>query len=278
MKWYIALGTASVVILTAVFGLIALDEPARMQAFTQGFEARQIENGAALFEANCQTCHGPQGQGIEGRAPALKTASLFDGSRLDEIGFAGTTEDFVRATIAGGRPVPSQGTNYPEPMPTWSEEYGGPLKDYQIEELVAYVMNWEEEALAQAEPTASVPEEERVGTDITVELPEGDAERGQQLAEAGLGCTGCHILSTTGPAWESEGDTPGIGARAEERYQQENYTGEAESAQQYLVESILRTDAHIVEGFDAGIMPGTYGQRLTAQDLADLVAYLNTFR
>lgn len=278
MKWYIALGTASVVILTAVFGLIALDEPARMQKFTQGFEARQIENGAALFEANCQTCHGPQGQGIEGRAPALKTASLFDGSRLDEIGFTGTTEDFVRATIAGGRPVPSQGTNYPEPMPTWSTEYGGPLKDYQIEELVAYVMNWEEEALAQAEPTASVPEDERVGTDITVELPEGDAERGQELAEAGLGCTGCHILSTTGPAWEAEGDTPGIGARAEERYQQENYTGEAESAQQYLVESILRTDAHVVEGFDAGIMPDTYGQRLTAQDLADLVAYLNTFR
>lgn len=278
MKWYIALGIASVVLLTAVLGLIALNEEQRMEGFTAAFEARQIENGAILFETNCQQCHGPQGQGIEGRAPALNTPELFDGTKLEEIGFAGTTEDFVHATIASGRPVPSQGTNYPEQMPTWSEEFGGPLKEYQIEELVAFVMNWEEEALARAEPTPAVSEEDAVGTDITVELPEGDPERGQVLAEGGLGCAGCHILSETGPAWEGDSDQPGIGARAEQRIEQDNYTGEAESAQQYLIESIVRTDAHVVEGFEAGVMPGTYGQRLTAQDLADLLAFLDTFR
>ncbi|MDX1600379.1 MAG: c-type cytochrome [Anaerolineales bacterium] len=278
MKWYIALGLGSIVVLTAVLGVIALNEPARMEEFTEAFQARQVENGAALFDNNCRSCHGPQGRGISGVAPSLVRPELFNGSYLDEIGFAGTTEDFVRATIAGGRPVPSQGTNYPQRMPTWSEEFGGPLKEYQVEELVAYVMNWEEEALAQAEPTPSVPEGEAVGTDITVELPEGDPERGEELASGNLGCAGCHILSATGPAWEGGPEQPGIGARAEQRIQQDNYTGEAESAEQYLVESIIRTDAHVVEGFEAGIMPGTYGQRLSTQDLADLVAYLDTLR
>lgn len=278
MKWYIALGLGSVVVLTAVLGVIALNEPPRMEEFIEAFQARQIENGAALYEINCRTCHGPQGRGIQGVAPALNTAELFDGTRLENIGFAGTTEDFVRSTIASGRPVPSKGTNYPQRMPTWSEEYGGPLKDYQIEELVAFVMNWEEEALARAEPTPSVPEGETVGTDITVDLPEGDPGRGEELAAGGLGCAGCHILSATGPAWEGGPEQPGIGARAEQRIEQENYTGEAETADQYLIESIVRTDAHVVEGFEAGIMPGTYGERLTTQDLADLVAYLNTFR
>ncbi len=278
MKWYIALGIVSIILGTAVLGVIALNEPARMEEFDQAFRARQIENGAALFEANCLPCHGPQGRGIEGVAPALNSADLFDGTRLENIGFAGTTEDFVRATIASGRPVPSQGTNYPERMPTWSEEFGGPLKQYQIEQLVAFVMNWEEEALARAEPTPSVPEGEAVGTDITVELPEGDPERGQQLAEGQLGCTACHIVSAVGPAWEAGDDQPGVGSRSESRIQQEDYTGEAETAQQYLIESIVRPNAHVVEGFESGIMPGDYGQRLTAQDLADLVAHLNTFR
>lgn len=278
MKWYIALGTVSIILGTAVLGVIALNEPARMEEFTEAFRARQIENGAALFEANCRTCHGPQGRGIQGVAPALNSADLFDGTRLENIGFAGTTEDFVRATIASGRPVPSQGTDYPQRMPTWSEEFGGPLKTYQIEQLVAFVMNWEEEALARAEPTPSVPEGETVGTDITVELPEGDPERGQELAEGGLGCAGCHILSATGPPWEGGPEQPGVGARGEQRIQQENYTGEAETAEQYLIESVVRTDAHVVEGFQPGIMPPDFGDRLTAQDLADLIAYMNTFR
>lgn len=278
MKGYIALGTASVVLGIVAASVIAINEPARMGEFAAAFQARQIENGATLFENNCRTCHGPQGRGIGGVAPALNTSALFDGSRLDEIGYSGTVEDYVRGTIAAGRPVPSQGATYPQRMPTWSREFGGPMRDDEIESLVAFVMNWEQPALARAEPTPSVPEEEAVGTDITVELPAGDAESGQALAEGALGCTACHILSTTGPAWAEEGETPGIGARAAARIEQENYTGSAETAQQYLFESIVQTNAHITEGFEANVMPGDYGQRMTDQDLADLIAYLETFQ
>lgn len=277
MKGYIALGTGAILVLMAVMAVITLNEPARMEDFTAAFEAREIENGASLFENNCRSCHGPQGKGIQGVAPAINAPDLFNGTRLDNIGFAGTTEDYVRGVIQAGRPVPSEGTNYPQRMPTWSEELGGPLKEYQINQLVAFVMNWEETALQGPQPTP-VPEGETVGTDITVDLPEGDAENGQSLAEGGLGCIGCHILSNTGPAWEADAETPGIGTRAGQRIEQDNYTGEAQTAEQYLIESIVRTNAHVVEGFQSGLMPSDYGNRLTPQQLADLIAYLETFQ
>lgn len=277
MKGYIALGTGAIILATAFSIVIGINEPARMQNFAEAFEAREVENGATLFENNCRSCHGPQGKGIEGVAPAINSAELFNGTRLESIGYAGTVEDFVRGVIINGRPVPSAGTNYPQRMPTWSEELGGPLKDYQIDQVVAFVMNWEEEALQGPQPT-SVPAGETVGTDITIDLPEGDAENGEVLAQGGLGCSGCHILSATGPAWEGDAETPGIGGRAEQRIQQDNYTGQAESAEQYLIESVVRTDAHVVEGFSAGIMPGDYGSRLTPQDLADLIAFMQTFQ
>ncbi len=278
MKWYIALGTASVALTVVVMGFLGLNEPARMSDFTQAFEARQIENGAALFESNCRTCHGPQGRGIDGVGPALNTVELFNGSRLEQIGYAGSVESYVRSTIAAGRPVPTQGTNYPQRMPTWSQEFGGPMRDDEIESLVAFVMNWEEEAMARAEPTPAMAAEEMVGTDISIELPEGDPENGRALAEGSLGCTACHVLSNTGPAWEAQADALAIGARAARRMAQEDYTGEATTAEQYLVESILRTDAHVVQGFEPGVMPSDYGSRLTVEQLADLVAYMMTLQ
>lgn len=278
MKWYIGLGTVSIVVVTGVLAFLGVDETARMEDFTEAFYSRRIENGAALFENLCRSCHGPQGEGIPGVAPALQAAGLFDGSRLAAIGYEGTVEDYVRAAIAAGRPVPSAGTNYPQRMPTWSQEFGGPLRDDQVESLVAYVMNWEEPALAGAVAAEPLPEAEMVGSDMSVELPEGDPENGQVLAEGGLGCAGCHVLSETGPAWEGEGDMAGIGARAATRFEQPDYTGEADNATDYLVESVIRTDEFIVEGFAANIMPSDYGTRLTVQDLADIVAYMETFR
>ncbi len=278
IKWYLVVGTASIALATLFSTVLAIQEPSRMEDFTVAFQARQIEGGAALFESNCRSCHGPQGKGIEGVAPSINAADLYDGSRLEAVGYAGSVEDYVRSAIAAGRPLPSEGTNYPQRMPTWSQDYGGPLRGDQVEALVQYVMNWEETALAEgevAEPTP--PPGELAGTDITVALPEGDPANGESLSES-LGCSGCHILAAVGPAWLPEGAVPGIGERAEERYQQADYTGAAENAEQYLVEAIVQTNVHIVEGFQPNIMPGNYGERISVQDLADMVAYLLSLR
>jgi mono/diheme cytochrome c family protein len=256
-----------------VVGYVAIGEQARMAAFTESYHARQIETGAALFEARCRTCHGPQGTGIEGVAPAINAPDLFNGQRLQAIGFGGTVEDYLTAVISAGRPVPSAGTNYPQRMPTWGERYGGPLRDDQIDALVAFIMNWQGPVAAGPTPTAAAGE--AVGTDIHVALPPGDATAGASLAES-LGCTGCHVLSAVGPAWMAQGQEPGIGSRAAARIGQSDYTGGATTAEEYLVESILQPQAYVVPGYESVQMPPNFGQRLTAQQLSDLVAYLLT--
>ncbi len=270
MKGRIALGLLAVVFTIGVTVFVAIGEESRMSAFTEAYHARQIETGAALFEARCRTCHGPQGKGIEGVAPAINSVDLFNGSRMQAIGFSGTVEDYLKGVISAGRPVPSTGTNYPQRMPTWGERYGGPLRDDQIDSLVAFIMNWQG---AEAGPQPTPPAGEAVGTDIHVTLPPGDATAGAALAES-LGCTGCHVLSTVGPAWMAQGGEPGIGTRAADRFHEADYTGQAATPEEYLVESILQPQAYDVAGYESVQMPGNYGQQLTAQQLSDLVAYL----
>jgi mono/diheme cytochrome c family protein len=276
MKWHIALGTVSVVLLVGLLALVGFSEQSRMASFTRAYESRQIEAGAALYENNCRSCHGPQGKGIEGVAPAVNAADLYSGQRLIELGFSGTVEDYVAGVIAAGRPVPSAGANYPQRMPTWGQEYGGPLRTDEIESLVGFIMNWEDRSLAEGEPTP-LAAGEMVGTDIDVTLPPGDAQSGQSLAAGGLGCAGCHELAPVGPAWGAEGDDPGLAIRADTRIAQDDYTGAASTAAEYLIESVVQTNTFLVAGYDANIMPGNYGERLSAQELADLLAYMLSF-
>jgi mono/diheme cytochrome c family protein len=157
-------------------------------------------------------------------------------------------------------------------MPTWGEQYGGPLRDDQIEALVAFIMNWAEQGAGPG-PTQALPPGEAVGTDIHVSRPPGDPAAGASLAE-NLGCSGCHVLSTVGPAWMAQGDEPGIGTRASARIGQDDYAGDATTPEEYLVESILVPGAYIVPGFESVQMPTNYGERLSAQQLSDLVTYL----
>lgn len=284
MTWRVIVGTLSLLITMLVVGYVAVTEQDRMANFAVAYEARQVETGAGLFESNCATCHGLRGQGVPAKGPALDTPELFNGTRLQEAGFGGTTDNFVRLTIAAGRPRMSEwakAQGFIDPMPTWGQTYGGPLRTDQVDSLVAYVMNWGlAYAGGSAEPTEAVA---GVGTDITVALPAGDVEAGRAIAEA-QACTACHVASATGPAWLASADPTGqgIGTRAELRLEQSDYTGAATSGDQYLFESIVEPDAFIVPGNPSyapagtSIMPHDYGAKLDAQDMADLIAYLQT--
>ena len=277
MKGSIVLGTLALLGLIGALLFVTINEVDRMQTAEAAYDARAVESGALEFESRCRSCHGPQGKGTP-LAPALNTASLFDGSRLAAAGYAGTVDDFVRGTIAAGRPVPSAGTNYPQRMPTWGERFGGPLRDDQVDSLVAFVMNWEDRALAEGAAAPELPADQAVGTDITQTLPSGDAARGRTLAEGTLGCAACHTLSTVGPAWAGDGTAAGIGPRAALRLDEPGYSGAATTAEQYLLESIVDPNAYPVSGFETVAMPGTFSGRLTPQDTADLIAYMLTFK
>lgn len=77
-----------------------------------------ITRGSQIFDANCVVCHGSEGQGRVG-------ANLSnDWPAIDPTAF-------TRAVIEQG----VSGT----PMTPWSQQYGGPLNDQEIEDVVAFV-------------------------------------------------------------------------------------------------------------------------------------------
>jgi mono/diheme cytochrome c family protein len=274
----ILLGTLFVFITSLFVIVYGLNEPKRMAEFEKSQQARAIEQGAALFEAQCSRCHGTQGKGIPGLCPPLNDSNFFD-NRLQEVNWSGTLEDYIVATASSGRLTstrpqlfPGQGT---PAMPSFSDEYGGPLRVDQIRTIAAYILNWESTAELVVVPT--LPAGPTVGTDITKLLPQGDAQAGEQLATT-LGCTACHIAAPTGPAWMPSADQPGIGDRASTRITQPDYTGKATSAEQYLFESVVQPGAYVVSGFTDGVMPTTYASSLTDQNLADIIAYLLTLK
>jgi mono/diheme cytochrome c family protein len=272
----ISLGILLILLTGTIIIAYGLNEEARMQEFEQGQAALAIEVGAELFDTNCSGCHGPQGEGVPNLCPPLNDRNFFD-NRLDEVGWAGTLDDYIVATVSSGRLTSTRPDQYAgqgiPAMPAWSESYGGPLREDQIRNIAAFVMNWGETAPDRS--TAQMPTGGGVGIDIAIELPAGDPANGESLATS-QGCVGCHVSTQTGPAWAPSGDTPGIGARAGLRIDQADYTGQATTAEQYLFESIVNPNVYVVEGFAPNLMPGTYGDTLSPQDVADLIAYMRT--
>jgi mono/diheme cytochrome c family protein len=277
VKYYILVGMGALVGSVTLFAVMGINEQRRMESFDRSYSSRRIEEGAAIFENNCRLCHGPQGEGTP-LGPTLNGAAMFNGERLQAFGWAGTLEDFLRSTISAGRPVPSAGTSYPQQMPTWSEAYGGPMRIDQIESVVGFILNWEERAMAGAEPTPVTGE--MMGSDMHVVLPPGDPEAGRALAEGTLGCAACHILSPVGPPWAATEEQPGLAVRAGLRIGEDGYLGEATTAEEYLIESVVRPNAYVVAGYpdNPNPMPPNFGERITLQNMADLLAYMLTFR
>ena len=102
-----------------------------------------------------------------------------------------------------------------------------------------------------------------------VELPEGDAAAGDILFHQKIGelpeCSSCHSLDgTRGTAPSLQGIGEAAGTRRS-----------GEDATTYIMNSILSPGQYLVPGF-SNLMPAAYGQELTRQQLADLIAYVSS--
>ena len=51
-------------------------------------------------------------------------------------------------TLHAGRPSKVR-TQWANIMPTWGNEFGGPLRDDQVQDVTNYVLNWQETAVLQ---------------------------------------------------------------------------------------------------------------------------------
>lgn len=114
--------------------------------------------------------------------------------------------------------------------------------------------------------------------DLNVVLPVGKASHGEELLTK-HSCAGCHSKEgqSVGPAWISA-DGKTLSMRADETWQRSDYTGKAKNAEQYILKSIIDPLAYVVPGYIAGIQPAHYASALSAQDKADLLAYLLTLK
>lgn len=386
----VLVGIIAFVSTMVLVGWVAINENARMASFTRQYEARSIERGAELFAANCSSCHGTDGLGGAGVAPALNNPQLFghdfiaeirrelnglnkqitdlntekanltndltnldteltaegltderkaeidaekvaiaerlaaievelaEPTRLERIaaleaekqaftdtvfaateagydvdkptrfevlGWGGTTESFILTTLIHGRPTSI--SYWPAAMAPWSQRAGGPMRDDQLEDLTAYIMNWDKGDAWTIEDLLSVKQFGIVpGTGSAVEIVPagndvatiitgiadagivGDPVAGQTLYEnRGIGCSGCHYAGGSGPIYDGLYDRV-----VNERLTLPQFAGY--TVERYLIESIVQPGAYTVEGY-AG-MPANFGERLDLQNIADLVEYMKS--
>lgn len=125
IRWQ-RVGALMLLLLVIAFPAYKAVESSRRTEALRAQDAALIRSGNQLWGLNCAACHGMNGQGVD--APALNSQQFLKG----------TTDEQVVGIIKGGIP----GTE----MPAWWNEYGGPLTDQQIQEVVAYIRSWEKTA------------------------------------------------------------------------------------------------------------------------------------
>lgn len=130
LRWQ-QVGAFVLFLLVLAFPLYKATEGSSRESALTAENHALVTGGKQLFGLNCSSCHGVNGEGVS--APALNSQQFLTGA----------TDQQIQGIIAGGVP----GTA----MPAWLNEYGGPLTDQEIQEIVAY--------LRSLEPTApSVPD------------------------------------------------------------------------------------------------------------------------
>lgn len=119
-------GLILTLVLVVGLAFATLGEAARLKEAATTFTSQRVQRGRALYNEQCVNCHGAQGEG--GVGPALNNRTLLKNT-LDSVFFS-----VIRSGVPGTQ------------MPAWSVDYGGPLTDEEIRDLVAFIRAWEPNA------------------------------------------------------------------------------------------------------------------------------------
>lgn len=218
-----------------------------------------------------------------------------DSSRLLQAAWGGDLRSYLTTTLVHGRPG-SGDVWSGNVMAAWAQSGGGPLRPDQIDDLVNYILNWDRGDNWTESDLFTVNQFARIHADAaSVVVPEGvdvlgtnvdnalmsvaevtgDAANGEALYNGSvdpavgtrLGCSGCHNGGVVGPA------TEGTWSRTmNERLSDPALSGY--TVEEYLIEAILRPNDYVVEGYASGAMLANYGDQLDAQNMADILAFL----
>lgn len=273
----ISLAIASLLLMIVLFFFLGLIEEQRMEAQTANWIGREIEKGAEIYANNCASCHGLDGKGLQGVGPALNSKYFFT-QRLADVGWAGSLHDYVALTVTAGRPSKVR-TQWAAVMPTWSQRFGGPLRDDQVQAVTAFVLNWEEDALKQGTPDNPDPWQpfqdapskatgEEGAAPAAEATPEPTGPRPPQELFVSMGCVGCHNLDQP----QTPDNRGPVGPNLGNFHETAGTHGKDAAA--YVHESIVNPNAYISEGYMAGIMPANFAERMTEEEINALVEWL----
>ncbi|MCC6628112.1 MAG: cytochrome c [Chloroflexi bacterium] len=243
--------TLASVLLMAVLGVgYVLIEPYWRAQRAHEMQKHSASLGQALFESQgCVTCHLANGYGtLQGGAGwPLNTTQNQQGSDPEML----ARHDLLTRTIDRGRgPV----------MAPYGRDNGGPLNSEQIQNIIDYIQHgtW---PVAPVQGAAATLVQGGATAPAGGGTPSAGGGQGAQLFAAN-GCAGCHQVGgqggTIGP------NLSNIGTTAATRVP-------GKSAEEYIRESITSPNAHVVQGYTAGLMPV---MPLQPADLDALVKYL----
>ena len=88
---------------------------------------------------------------------------------------------------------------------------------------------------------------------------------GKQLFNSN-GCSGCHTLKAAGSSGQTGPDL--------DTQLPKDAKAAGKDLKAFAEESIVKPNAYIAKGYSANIMPSTFGQSLSKQDLQTLVSYI----
>jgi mono/diheme cytochrome c family protein len=234
-----AIGTPDIVVTLASFGFISNGETLFTTALSDGSACSDCHNTNSTDEKN----GGPGLLGIPQRAAQNTQAISSERYILDAI---------ESTTVHS------------------NADYTSLLSASQRYDLVAYLMTLVDDGSATTTDTQTAQTGDPDAA-IIAGIASGDPVRGQELYNlpnaTGFACSACHYPNT-----EDRLVGPGllhIPTRAAERVP-------GESAEIYLYHSIINPGAFVVPDYPDMVMPRTYAEVLSEQDIFDLVAYLLT--
>jgi len=130
---YLVAGVILTLFIIAGLTFYTISESTRLARAADSFTSERVQRGRAIYNQQCVNCHGAQGEG--GVGPALNNRTLLKNT-LDSVFFS-----IIRSGVPGTQ------------MPAWSVDYGGPLTDEEVRDLVAFIRAWEPTAPEVQPPT-----------------------------------------------------------------------------------------------------------------------------
>lgn len=297
-------GLVSLLVMLSVCSIIAITDQTQLNARDTSFKARSIEAGAKVYALQCARCHGPKGEGVEALGPSLASQAFVGqivieesplglqsikqdvkSTRLEQLGWIGSLKDYIKGVTAAGIPVKSSNV-WDVNHPTFSNRYGGPLRDDQIDDVANFIVNFGLKPLADDQAVLPPAPGEGGAPKPTAVPLTPEQEAGKAVYEK-AGCTACHAIRGVGNQGAVGPNLSKIGADSDKIVTGDDYKTKVKdqpavtTGEEYIRQSILHPNSYIYPDCPAGpcpagVMPAIYEQQLKPDELNNLVSYLNT--